>query len=100
MDDKKEIIKKQMQIYWDYSKTEADIHSRVYLQIFVVLLTLGFSFILAGLTEYLKSISAFTIIAGLLLILASSYYVNKINELTDKLSGIFEYIVDTLEKLK
>lgn len=100
MDDGKEIQKKQIQMAWDYSKVEADFHCRVYLQIFVVVLTVGFSIVIAGFTEPLKGYSIFTTFIGSILIFASFYCVLKINELTSKLHGFFDYLLAELEKLK
>lgn len=100
MNDEKEILKKQIQMHWDYAKVEADIHCRVYLQIFVVLITIGFSVIIAGFTETLKDYAIYTILLGIILFLASLTYVFKINELTSKLEGLHDFLLGELENLK
>lgn len=99
MDDEKEITIKQIELTWDFAKTETDVHCRVFLQAFVVLLTVGFSIIIAGLTDSLKNYSQFTSLAGGILIFTSLYYAYKTYTITGKLKDAFQYIIIELDKL-
>ena len=100
LNDKNEIIKKQIQINWDYAKQQNDIHCRVYLQVFVVLITVGFGILVAGLTYPLRSISGVTTIVGGILIFTSIYYIYKIRTSTLDLEMYWQRTIYDLEKIK
>ncbi len=51
-----DIDKKQIQVSWDCVKEVVGLHCRSYLQIFALFLAIGFSFLLAALTEKLPII--------------------------------------------
>ena len=99
MNNYEEISKIRIQTSWDYAKQQVDIHCRLYLQIFAVLLTIGFSIIVAGLTEVLKPYSPVTTIVGSFLIFISVLYVMKVRDLTNELEEYYIFILDELEKL-
>jgi uncharacterized membrane protein len=100
MDWDKEVTKQQIQMTWDYTKAEADIHCRVYLQVFVVFLTTGLSLLIGGFTEPLSSLEPYISVAGLIIIAFSLVLVGKIQGLTSKMLDAFKILMDKLESLK
>lgn len=97
MEDSKQIQKKQLDISWDYAKQQNDIHCRLYLQFFVVYLTLGSTVSIAILVGELDNL--FWMIP-LILFSLTFYYIIKLRTLPDELKKSWEYIINELEKLK
>jgi len=95
MDDEKEIQKKQIQILWDYAKQQNDIRCRMYLQFFVVSLTISVAFTLASI-----NIHFLFIIPAILLFLLMIYLILKLRSVTYDLEENWQYITHQLEKLK
>ena len=89
-----DIDKKQIQISWDLIKEVVGLHYRVYLQMFALFLAIGFSFLLAALTEKLPIIIG--IIICLFFILGAIDCIFKIKKLLYSLESYHNY---TMKKL-
>jgi len=97
MSEEKDIPKKQLQMAWDYAKVETDIQCRIYLQIFAIFFTVGFSFTLSGLIE--KSLIPYNYF-GIIFIAVSLYYVYRTGHQTEELKSRLNYILIKLGRLK
>jgi len=95
-----EIEKIKIEMAWDYVKTEVDLHSRVLLQCFVMSITIGFSFVIAGFSRPLSPYLPLTSFFGAIFITLSFLSVIKIRQLTVKLKNVYKSLLDKLETLK
>lgn len=95
--EEKQIQKNKLDLSWDYAKQQNDIHCRLYLQFFVVYLTIGVTIALATLVDKLNS---FLFIVSIIFFLVSFYYIIRIRTLPDELQKSWEYIINELENLK
>jgi len=89
-----DIDKKQIQVSWDCIKEVVDLHCRIYLQMFALFLAIGFSFLLAALTE------KFPIIIGIIfwffLILCAIGCILEIKKLLYRLEDYHKHIIKKL----
>lgn len=93
-----DIDKKQIQVAWDCIKEVVGLHCRIYLQLFALFLAIGFSFLLAGLTEKLPIIIG--IIVWFFLILGAIGCILEIKKLLYRLEDYHKYTIKKLDKLK
>lgn len=98
MTTKKDIDIKKIQMTWEYAITEVDLHSRRYLQYFVMLWTFIFAVSLATVTGHCN-IDVWVIIATPL-VLISLYYIYRIKSFAEKLKKGHEGLLDKLDSLK
>ena len=91
-----DIIEKQIQINWDYAKQQNDIRCRLFLQSFVICLTVGASFTIATIVEKINTI--FLIPAAFFFIL-TIYFVIKVRSVTYDLEKDWEYAITDLNEL-
>ena len=95
---KKDIDVTKIKMTWDYVTKDVDIHSRTFLQYFVILLTSILAIILAVLMENCNFWIALPIV--LILSILSYLCIRKVRLLTGKLRGVLVELIDELDKLK
>jgi len=94
--DLKEYLEKKAYINWDFAKQLNDIHCRLYLQFFVVYLTIGISILITVLVENLNTIF-YT--PSIIFFLLAIYYIFRLRSLPDELESARQRTVDDLENL-
>ena len=94
--DYENVLEKKIQINWDFAKQQNDISCRLYLQFFVVCLTVAVSFTIATIVEKLDPV--FIIPAGLFYIF-TIYFILKLRSITKNLVKDYEQILDELDNL-
>ena len=94
--DYEKILEKKIQINWDFAKQQNDISCRLYLQFFVVCLTVAVSFTIVTIAEKLDP--TFIIPAGLFYIF-TIYFILKLRSITKNLVKDYEKILDELDDL-
>ena len=93
------IRKNQIDTQWQYAKAETEIHCKKFIQIFIILLTIGFTIIITTITGGLEPLFNYVAI-GLVFICLSFYSIIKVNELTKLLRNQMIRIHSSLENLK
>ncbi len=88
-------MEKIIQISWDYAKQLNDIHCRLYLQFFIVFLTLGITTSIA-----VFSVSIWFIVVSLLFLFFAFYYIVRIRSLPDDLNDDFRNIIGMIKELE
>jgi hypothetical protein len=94
--DLEEYLQEKARINWEYAKQLNDIHCRLYLQFFVIYLTIGISLVIAVLVEELNAVFY---IPPIFFFLLAIYYIFRLRSLPDELESARQRIVDDLEKL-
>lgn len=94
--DYEKVLEKKIQINWDFAKQQNDISCRLYLQFFVICLTVAVSFTIAIVVEKLNP--AFIIPAGFFYTF-TIYFILKLRSITKNLVKDYEEILDELDEL-
>lgn len=95
--DLEDIFIKELEIDWDYAKQLNDIHCRLYLEFFVLFLTLCITFSIVIITQNMNIIFW---VVSLIFFILSIYYILKIRSLSDELQESRKAIFESLESLK